>query len=426
MNNNILITNARIFDATGAEPFNGEVLIEGNRISQVRRGSSGATASSAGQVIDAAGAFLMPGMTEAHTHFSWNDQPSLAAIAMMPPEEHILWSVRLAKRYLDMGWTSCVGAAAAKPRLDVVVREAIKKGDFPGPRYLAASQEITVQGGLGDEAPPHLPFPELSFGVVVSGPEEMRRCVRQFLRYGVDSIKLNLSGEYIAGIAAEATPFSDEEIAMAVREAKRAGKRVAAHARSAESVKQCIRHGIEVIYHGSFADEEALDMLQANQDKHFFAPGLAWLIRTSYNASEYGITTEVAEQMGYLRELETAIETLKKMYKRGIKILPGGDYGFAWMPHGTNAMDLEYFVKYIGMTPMDALLSATREGGRLMMRPNELGQIRPGFLADLLLVDGDPLTDISVLQKQERLLAVMLDGKFHKAPVVSDARQLYR
>src|SRR5690606_7286598 len=129
----------------------------------------------------------------------------------------------------------------------------------------------------------------------------------------------------------------DEEIAMAVREAKRGGKRVAAHARSAESLKQCVRHGVEVIYHGSFADEEALDMMQANQDKHFFAPAIAWLIRTCYNAADYGITTEVAEQMGYVRELEAAIETLKKMYRRGMKILPGGDYGFAWMPHGTNA-----------------------------------------------------------------------------------------
>ena len=139
----VLITNARIFDATGAEPFNGEVLIDGNRITEVRRGSGGAVSASAGkagQTIDAAGAFLMPGMTEAHTHFSWNDQPSLAAIAMMPPEEHVLWSIKLAKRYLDMGWTSCVGAAAAKPRLDVVVRDAIKKGDFPGPRCMAASR----------------------------------------------------------------------------------------------------------------------------------------------------------------------------------------------------------------------------------------------------------------------------------------------
>jgi imidazolonepropionase-like amidohydrolase len=126
--------------------------------------------------------------------------------------------------------------------------------------------------------------------------------------------------------------------------------------------------------------------------------------------------------MGYVRELETAIETMKKIHRRGIKILPGGDYGFAWVPHGTNAKDLEYFVKYIGMSTMDALLSATKEGGKIMKRPHELGQIRENFLADLLLVDGDPLADITVLQKPERLLAVMKDGVFHKAPQVAEAR----
>lgn len=417
----IVITNARIFDASGDHPFTGEVQIDGNRITQVRRGN-GTGGYGAKQTIDAAGAFLMPGMTEAHTHFAWNDQPTLSAIQMMPPEEHILWCIRVAKRYLDMGWTSCVGAATAKPRLDVVTRNAINAGEFPGPRYLAASQEITVQGGLGDETRPHLPFPELSFGTVVSGPEEMRRAVRQFIKYGVDSVKINLSGEYIAGIPAEFTPFSDEEVAMCVREAKRFGKRVAAHARSSESVKQCVRHGVEVIYHASFADEEALDMLEANKDRHFVAPGLAWLVNTSFHAAEWGITPEVAAQMGYHRELEVAVETMKRLHRRGIKILPGGDYGFAWVRHGTNAKDLEYFVKYVGMSPTDALLSATREGGKIMMRPHELGQIKPGFLADLLLIDGDPLADITVLQKPERILAVMKDGQFHKMPAVTETR----
>src|SRR3546814_7989314 len=91
----------------------------------------------------------------------------------------------------------------------------------------------------------------------------------------------------------------------------------------------------------------------------FVAPGIGWLIRTCFNASEYGITPEVAETMGYKRELEVAAETLRKMHKRGIRILPGGDYGFAWMPHGTNANDLQYFVDYIGMTPREALIAAT-------------------------------------------------------------------
>jgi len=412
----ILFTNARVFDASGAQPFDGEVLIQGNRITQVRRGKGEATRSASVRVINAAGAFLMPGMTEAHTHFAWNDQPSLAAIQMMPPEEHALWCVRVAKRYLDMGWTSCVGAATAKPRLDVVTRNAIDAGEFPGPRYLAASQEITVQGGLGDETRAHLPYEALSFGTVVSGPEEMRRAVRQFIKYGVDSVKINLSGEYIAGIPAEFTPFSEEEVAMCTAEARRFGKRVSAHARSAESVKQCVRHGIEVIYHASFADEEALDMLEENKDKHFVAPGLAWLVNTCFHAKEYGITTEAAAQMGYMRELEAAAQTLQKMHKRGIRILPGGDYGFAWVPHGTNAKDLELLVKYVGMTPMESLLSATARGGEIMLRPNELGQIREGYLADMLLVDGDPLQDLSVLQDPQRLLVIMKDGIFHKAP----------
>jgi imidazolonepropionase-like amidohydrolase len=417
MSQDVLFVDARIFDASGALPFAGDVLVRGQRIQEVWKAPQRVADRPQGvQVVEAHGAFLMPGMTEAHTHFSWNDQPSLEAISRMPPEEHMLWCMRVAKRYLDMGWTSCMGAACAKPRLDVVTRDAINKGEYPGPRYLAPSQEITVQGGLGDTTLPHLPYPDMTFCEIVSGPEEMRRAVRKFIKYGVDHIKLNLSGEYIAGVPAELTPFSNEEIAMAVSEAKRFGKRVAAHARSAESVKQCVRHGIEIIYHGSFCDEEALDMLDAKRDHHYFAPGLAWLINTCHHASAWGITPEVAAGMGYVRELEAAVETLKRMYKRGIPVLPGGDYGFAWTPHGTNAKDLENFVKLIGMAPMDVLLAATREGGRIMLQPDELGQIKPGFLADLLLVDGDPLADITVLQHAHKLLAVMKDGQFHKPP----------
>jgi imidazolonepropionase-like amidohydrolase len=420
---NVLFTNVRIFDASGSQPYSGEVLVQGNRIARVARGAR-AVSTTGVTVIDAAGATLMPGMTEAHTHFSWNDQPSLGAIQRMPTEEHILWCAHIAERYLDRGFTSCVGAATAKPRLDVVIRNAINSGQIPGPRYLAASQEITVPGGLADETLPHLPFPEFSFGAVVSGAEEMRKVVRQFLKYGVDTIKLNLSGEYIAGIPAEFTPMTDGEIAVAVSEAKLRGKRVSAHARSCESIKQCVRHGIDIVYHASFADEEALDLLEEKKDRVFVAPGIAWLINTSYHAAEWGITPEIARGMGYHRELEIAIESLKKMHKRGIRVLPGGDYGFAWIKHGTNARDLEYFVRYLGFTPMAALLAATRYGAEIMMQGNELGQVKEGYLADLLLVDGDPLANIAILQDPARILAVMKDGRFHKAPDIRSARSL--
>jgi imidazolonepropionase-like amidohydrolase len=343
----------------------------------------------------------------------------------MPTEEHTLWTTGVAKTYLDHGWTSCVGAATAKPRLDVVVRNAINEGLIPGPRYLAASQEITVAGSLGDDMMPHLPYPEFSFGQVVSGPEEMRKTVRMFLKYGVDSIKLNLSGDNLTPASDARTSWmSDEEVAMAVRETKLRGKRVAVHARSCASVKQAVRHGCEVIYHCSYTDEEALDMLEANKDKHFVAPGIAWLINTSYHAAEWGITPDIARTMGYHRELEVAIESLKKMHKRGIRILPGGDYGFAWIKHGTNAKDLEYFVKYLGFTPMEALVAATRYGGEIMMKPDELGLVKDGYLADLLLVDGDPLANIALLQEPSRLLAVMKNGVFHKEPEIRSARSL--
>ncbi|AKQ57004.1 amidohydrolase family protein [Bordetella hinzii] len=409
----IAITNVSIFDGSGADPYRGEVLVKGNRIEAIARAGEYLQTGDA-KIIDGHGAFLMPGMTEAHTHFSWNDQPSLAAIQFMPPEEHILWCVRVARRYLEMGWTSALGAATAKPRLDVVLRNAVNAGEFPGPRYLAGSQEITTAGNLGDNTLPHLPFEELNFGAVCSGPEDMRRIVRMFVKFGVDQLKINLSGEYIAGIPAEANPFSEEEIAMLAAEARLAGKRVAAHARSKESVKTCIKHGFELIFHASFADEEALDMLEAAKDKHFVAPGLGWLVNTLYNASAFGITEEIASKMGYKRELEMASETLTKMHKRGIRVLPGGDYGFAWMPHGTNARDLEYLVKYVGMTPKEALVSATKLGGELMMRPDELGLLKEGYLADIILVDGNPIEDLSLLQDADRILMVMKDGELFK------------
>jgi imidazolonepropionase-like amidohydrolase len=419
---NVLFTNVRIIDGTGAPPFPGDVLVQGNRFSRITRGTRGAPVGGV-TVIDGAGATLMPGMTEAHTHFAWNNSATLDGIQLMPLEEHMLWTAGVAKTYLDHGWTSCVGAATAKARLDVVVRNAINEGLIPGPRYLAASQEITVAGSLGDDMLPHLPYPEFSFGQVVSGPEEMRKVVRMFLKYGVDSIKLNLSGDnFVPSAPAKTTWMSDEEVAMAVRETKLRGKRVTVHARSCASIKQALRHGCEVIYHASYTDEEALDMLEADKDKIFVAPGLSVIVRLLFDGDEWGINRQKAIEMGYEEELEAVEKSLREMHKRGVRVLPGGDYGFAWARHGENAKDLQYLVKYAGMTPMEALLSATKHGGAIMKLGDELGQVKEGFLADLLLVDGDPLADLSILADRRKLLAIMKDGVFHKEPEMQASR----
>ena len=411
-----LFTNVRILDGSGTAPYSGSVLVQGNRIRQVGRSTAPISPSGA-TVIDGGGATLMPGMCEAHTHFSWNDAATLSEIQTMPLEEHVLWCAKVAKQYLQAGWTSCVGAACAKPRLDVVTRNAINSGQIPGPRYLAASQEITVPGGLGDETLPHLPFPEFSFGVNVNGAEDMRRVVRMFLKYGVDSIKLNLSGDnFTPGSDAHTSWMTDAEVAAAMEEVRMRGKRGTAHARSAASVKQALRHGMQVIYHASYTDTETLDMLEEAKDRIFVAPGIAILYAMLHEAEPWGITHAKAVDMGYQEEWDAALESLQKMHKRGVRVLPGGDYGFAFTPHGQNARDLEFFVKYLGFTPMEVIRSATLYGGQIMMRGHELGIVKEGFLADLLLVDGDPLANLAMLRDPKRLLAVMKDGVFAKAP----------
>ncbi len=209
---------------------------------------------------------------------------------------------------------------------------------------------------------------------------------------------------------------------MAVREAKLRGKRVAVHARSCASIKQAIRHGCEVIYHASYTDEEALDLLEANKDKLFVAPGLSVIVKLLYEGEKWGIPRQKAIAMGYEDELAAVEKSLREMHKRGVRVLPGGDYGFAWAPHGENAMDLQYLVRYAGMTPMEALLSATRHGGEIMQRGGELGQVKEGYLADLLLVDGDPLADLSILLDRRKLLGIMKDGLFHKEPELRAGR----
>ncbi len=411
------ILNVSIIDGSGADPFTGAIEIDNGEIKKVFRQESPG-GGDADAVIDGHGMTLMPGLCDAHLHLSWNDQKTLEEISYMPVEEHTLYCAQSAKTLLDMGFTSGVGAAAAKPRLDVVIRDAIATGQIPGPRYLAASQEIATRGGLGDTAPVHVETQDLSFGWVVSGADDILNAVRMFLKIGVDVLKLNLSGEYIANVDAEETVITEAELEAAAGEVHRRRRVMAAHARSAESVKYCVKYGIKHIYHASFADEEAIDQIAARTDEFFVAPGLAWLIQTARGASEYGILPDSPLAQLYERELKFAIEGMKEMRARGIRILPGGDYGFAWTPHGTNAKDLQYFVEMIGMSPMEAIVSATKLGGQMMQQPDKLGLISEGYLADLILVDGDPLEDITVLQDADRLKLIMQAGRPHKKELI--------
>ena len=182
-----------------------------------------------------------------------------------------------------------------------------------------------------------------------------------FLKYGVDHVKLNLSGDNFTPTSPAGTTWmSDEEVAIAVREAHMRGKRVAAHARSCESVKQCVRHGIEIIYHASFTDEEALDMLEANRDRHFVAPGIGILVAMLDHAAPWGITRarrrwRWATRWSWPRPRSRS----RRCTSAASACCPAATTDSPSRPHCENARDLEYFVKYLGMTPMEAILSAT-------------------------------------------------------------------
>jgi imidazolonepropionase-like amidohydrolase len=240
----------------------------------------------------------------------------------------------------------------------------------------------------------------------------------------VDTLKINPSGdEFIPHARAHQTVMTEAEIEAVCDVGHAHGKRIAAHARSAQSVKLCLKHGVAVIYHATLVDEEACDALEAAKDWCFVAPTLGINYTTLNEAAKWGITTQIAESMGMRIELDTGIKNMKELKKRGVRVLPGGDYGFAWNPIGTNARDIEHFVNLLGFSPMDAIVSATKLGGEIMKMGNELGQVKPGYLADMILVDGNPVANVKLLQDANKLLMIMKDGQFHKEPQVAAQSQ---
>jgi imidazolonepropionase-like amidohydrolase len=410
-----LFTNVVIFEGTNQGLTPGEVLVQGNRIDAVA-GQGESLPREGCEVVDAGGATLMPGMVNTHCHLTYNNGTTVAELTALPVEEHVLWTMHNAKLALDMGFTAAIGAASAKPRLDIVIRNEINKGKIPGPRLLAGSPELTVTGGLADDNQLEAKHPSVS--IICDTPDEFRKVVRTLIREGVDLIKFNNSGDSFCfpRMAAYDNPMTDAEVAAICETANNIGKRLAAHAHADSSVRQCMKYDVEFIFHATFATDETIEKLERVKHKHYVSPAIAARYNTTYEAKDWGITTDVAEMIGNKRELEEGIKVMTKMHKAGIKVLPFGDYGFAWLPHGTEARDLEHFVNLFGFEPWEVLRAATAYGGEAWAGKSgeKMGRIAPGYLADILLVDGNPLLDLSLLQDRNALLAIMKDGQFYK------------
>jgi imidazolonepropionase-like amidohydrolase len=411
-----IITNVTVFDGTGADPFAGQIHVQNNRVRRVAKRDE-RLAESGAATIDGGGLFLMPGMVNCHGHPTYpNMGVDFYDPGELPVEEHVFKTMHNVKIMLDMGFTASVNGSSAKPRLDIAVRNEIDAGGIPGPRMRAATPEITVTGGLGDVRQYHMHHD--AFAVVCDGPEEIRKFTRLMIREGADSMKLMVSGDnFVPNATAEMTVMQEDEIEACCSIARVHRKRVIAHARTADSVKACVKHGIELIYHANFADEEAIAQIVANKDRFFVNPAIGLSYTSLYEMGDYGMSTEKAESLGFKRELDGAVRVCKELFERGVRVLPFGDYGFEWNNVGKDARDLELWSQLMGFSNRELLVMATKWGGECF--GDRVGLLAEGYYADLILVEGNPLEDISVLQKPERIALVMKDGRVHK-----DARDL--
>ena len=399
--------NVKIFDGSGSASFSGEVRVEGNRIVAVHRGGEHPPGDVEALVIEGKGATLMPGLTEAHAHLTWPTSVERFVPGMsLPPEDLLLNTARNARVLLDHGFTSAYSAGAIGKTLEPSLKAHIDSGSLPGPRLIPSSLE---------REPPSTDS-SLASGTVDahgSGPDAVRAFVKTCAELGAKSVKFLLSGESALkpGASLELL-YTEPEIRAAGEQARNSKVWLAGHAHAAEAVKMGVRNGFRVLYHCTYADTEALDMLEAAKGEIFVGPTIG-IVQATLDAKPPPHMDMSHMKADAAIVLEHQTKLVPELRRRGIRVLPGGDYGFPFNPTGRNARDLELFVRYFGFT--QALSAATKQGGELMSMEHELGQIRPGFLADLLLVDGDPTQDISVLQYPQRLLAVMKDGKFHKA-----------
>lgn len=392
----------RLVDVLAGKVLTDQLIrIEGERIASVGpwQGAPGD-----GPVTDWSGKTVLPGLIDAHTHLADFADSSPESILTHSPAQSALKGADNARRTLLAGFTTVHDVGAYRGLTDVALRDAINAGWVPGPRMNVVGAYITVPGGGGDitgYAPDVQIPPDMRYGVSAS-PEEVRRKVRFLFQQRVDTIKLIASGAVLAmGSEPGRAELSEGEIRAAVEEAQANGSYATAHAHGAASIKMAIRAGVRSIEHASLIDAEGIALAKAKG---------VWLVMDIYNG-DY-IDTE-GRKAGwpaeYLRKnLETTQrqrEGFRVAVKAGVKIAYGTDAGV--YPHGNNAHQFAYMVRW-GMTPMQAIQSATAVAAELLRWEKDVGAIAPGRYADLIAVSGDPLADIRVLEKVD---AVMKGGE---------------
>jgi imidazolonepropionase-like amidohydrolase len=406
MSERILLTNGNLLTCSGdpsEKPSPGDLLIEGDRIAAVALARKMEDVDA--RVVNLDGATVLPGLSDAHTHISWplDFVFDHAGVATSAPQKHILDAAAVTRTFLESGYTLIIGAGVLQPEDDILMKDFIDRGLMAGPRIVPSGLMVTAQGALGADSP---------WMQVAANAREIRDIVTGQCDTGVRAIKLFISGDGILPeFPSTDTYMDDEMLSAAVAEADKYGAIITVHARSSESVAMAARTGVQLIHHACFIDDTAMSALEARRDDVWVCPGMHYLYAMVHgHANPWGMTPDRLERSGYQTELDALVEGYRKMHAAGIKILAGGDFGHQWTHHGTYAAELQRYVELLEMTPIEAIHTATRHTAGLVGLPT--GQLRDGYLADLVILDGDPTEDIAVLLAPEQRRAVMKGGEF--------------
>jgi imidazolonepropionase-like amidohydrolase len=403
-----LFTNITLIDGTGKEPVeDSAILVTDGRIAgvgpvdQVRKDSDAGA-----EEVDLGGRYVMPGMIDCHFHGVYEEVSCYEDYDLRRPiEESTLYHARNAQTILQAGFTSA-REVGSRGLVSVTTSKLIAKGVLDGPRLVPGGRILSSTGGLTD-AYGHWVSNHDSLGHVVDGATEVRKAVREQIKYGSKIIKVEASGTGISTYAdSHKQTMSEEEMAAAVHEAKRNGVRVACHAQGTESIKAAVRAGVTTVEHGSFLDEEGLDLMVKNGT--ILTPTISVLYLYVHKGTDVGVPAWVVEK--FRGDLQAAAESFKMAAEVGLPMIVGSDSGHAFNPQAGIALELEMMVKY-GYSPMQAIVAATANGAKASGLWSNVGSLEKGKLADFLVLDSDPLDDISMLQRPEEMAAVYQGGR---------------